>query len=434
MADQEIKTSIDGLITYLNEHGETNTTMIASALGVGESTIIEWSNILEKANMIRIVHKSGRMFLSPLKGLGGTSIDIKAEEDSDQMRVQAEVASQIAVVNQISAKIEQFNRSISAIDDLFKTRYKSAKPYLDRVNAIQNRIDGFEKRISSKSKQIEELETKMRREFDALQRYSEGLSGFSVDTNNARAVSDEIKGRMNSYEASAEEMSKNFEQTVHKYRKEMQETYREVKEKSDQLKQIVELEDRQIKEYERTAKDYKRDSELIIRRAEQRKKSAIDEIEKTRQEVARLSSVADKDLGSLKAAVNDLKAGLGSIASLNDNLSSIKKELGDATTQKNAILRDLGAMEQDVKAVKEIKKPAEKLAKASNLKERNEQITAKVKDLKNSADKIGQQFKVLGGEDKNKGAQTNADTTSSSKSGDAKAADAGNNNPADNNK
>ncbi len=204
MADQEIKTSIDGLVTYLNQHGETNITTVASALGVGEATIIEWSNILEKANMIKIVHKSGRMFLSPLRG---GVVESVAEEDSDQMHIQAEVASQIAIVNQISARIDQFSRSVSAIDELFKTKYKNVKPFLDKVNAIQNRVEGYEKRMSTKAKQVEELEKTMQSEFDALQKYSSSLSGFSMDTNNARGVSDDIKGRLAAYQGNIQEMS-----------------------------------------------------------------------------------------------------------------------------------------------------------------------------------------------------------------------------------
>ncbi len=100
---------------------------------------------------------------------------------------------------------------------------------------------------------------------------------------------------------------------------------REAREKSEQLRQIVNLEDRQIREYERMAKDYKRDSESVIRKVEQRRKAAIDEVEKTRQEVARLSGVADTDLANLKASVEELRKGLGSIAGLNDNLVAMKK-------------------------------------------------------------------------------------------------------------
>ena len=40
MADQEVKTSIDALVAYLNEHGETDVTAVSHALGVNESVIL----------------------------------------------------------------------------------------------------------------------------------------------------------------------------------------------------------------------------------------------------------------------------------------------------------------------------------------------------------------------------------------------------------
>lgn len=399
MADQEIKTSIDGLITYLNEHGETNTTVVATALGVGEATIIEWSNILEKANMIRIVHKSGRMFLSPLRLTGATTAEIKIAEDSDQLHVQADVASQIAVVNQISAKIDQFTRTVSAIDDLFKTKYKNVKPVLDKLNEIQNRIDEFEKKTSTKSKQIQDLSERMEKEFDSLQKYSVGLSGFSVDTNNARSVSDDINARIKAYDANSKAMSKEFDAIINKYRKSAAELHREAREKNDQLRQIVELEERQIREYEATAKDYRRDSEAIIRKLEQRKKAVLDDISKTKLEVGRLGTVGDKDLMELKSAVDELKKGLGDISGINDGIVAVRKDLEQATAQKNALLKELGMMMQDVKNVGLIKKPAEKQAKAVSLKEKAVGMADKVSTLKQSAEKIKKDFDAMGGEE-----------------------------------
>ncbi len=169
-----------------------------------------------------------------------------------------------------------------------------------------------------------------------------------------------------------------------------------MREKSDQLKEIVSLEDRQIREYEHTAREYKRESEAIVRQAEQRRKSAMDEVAKANREVKRLGESSDKDLLDLKASVDDLKKGLGGIAGLNDNMFTLKKDLAEITAQKNALLKELSEMEQNIKAVNAIKKPAEKSAKAEGLKDQATSIAEKVSNLKQSTEKMGEDFNVLG--------------------------------------
>lgn len=65
MADEIIKTSIDDLVEYLYEHGETNASSLSTALNIGEDTIDAWVDALEKAGLIRVVNKFDMMFLSP---------------------------------------------------------------------------------------------------------------------------------------------------------------------------------------------------------------------------------------------------------------------------------------------------------------------------------------------------------------------------------
>jgi hypothetical protein len=63
--DQSVTTSIDDLVKYLNEHGETESSELANTLGVGEGLIEAWANALEKAKIVKITYKSGRMYLAP---------------------------------------------------------------------------------------------------------------------------------------------------------------------------------------------------------------------------------------------------------------------------------------------------------------------------------------------------------------------------------
>ena len=73
-----ITTPRDHLVKYLEEHGETESYVLANRLNVAEAIIRYWSNALEQAEMVKVVHKSGRMFLSSTKS-GAESGEPKAQ-------------------------------------------------------------------------------------------------------------------------------------------------------------------------------------------------------------------------------------------------------------------------------------------------------------------------------------------------------------------
>ncbi|MDE1768718.1 MAG: hypothetical protein KGH64_01655 [Candidatus Micrarchaeota archaeon] len=382
MADQEIKTSIDSLIAYLNEHGETNTGAAAAILGVGEATIIEWANILEKANMIKIVHKSGRMFLSPIQGKAGATSEAG---QANQARIEAEIASQVAIVNQIAARIEQFSSTMEAVDKLMTTKYKNVKPLLDRINSIQSRIDQAQRKMETKSKQIEVLSAKIGKEYEVLQKYSSDLSKFSIDTNNARSVSEDIKSKLKAYDANTREMTKALDETIYKYRKNALEMTRVIKERDDELRQIISLEDRQVNDYERIAKSYKQDSDRIIRDIERRRKSVLDEVAKSNDEINRLKAVASKSFTELNSSVDDMKRSLGGMAGLNDSIVAINHDLDSLLERKDALLKELGAMKQEAKV-----EPGKRSAarKGPNLQTRTQDVSDKINALKSDTERL----------------------------------------------
>jgi hypothetical protein len=57
-------TRIDDLIKYLNEHGETDSKSLASALNVSEEMVNAWVYVLEEAHAVKIDYKLDKMFIS----------------------------------------------------------------------------------------------------------------------------------------------------------------------------------------------------------------------------------------------------------------------------------------------------------------------------------------------------------------------------------
>ena len=213
MADQEIKTSIDTLVSYITEHGETNVSAVAGALGVSENVILGWANVLEKAGVIRILHKSGRVFIAPAGSEKGK--EIKKEERS---HLGVEIESQIEIVNQVSAKIDEFSKSLAHVDTLFNTKYRSVKLLLDKIAKAESYLDNIEKKTNERSKRIKDVSAKARQGFDEAQKYLNQLSTFSVDTNSASSIAQELHTLLKSYEKNAADMSKNLEAVIYQGR------------------------------------------------------------------------------------------------------------------------------------------------------------------------------------------------------------------------
>ena len=309
MADQEIKTSIDALVAYLNEHGESNSTAVASTLGVSENVVLGWANVLEKARLIRILHKSGRVFLAPINGAGEAS-----SRQEEKSRAEMEVESQVEIVNQVSARMEELSKSMASIDAVFDNKYKNAKKALDKLNSIEAAMDKAEKRIAARSGHVKDMSDRAQQGIDGMQKYVDQLETFSVDTNNASAISQELHALLKSYEKNEADMSKNLEAIVYQYRKNALDVSRAIREKHDQLKQVLEYEDRQIRQYEQMAMDYKRKTDALIRHTEGVEKDVMDEVQKGNADLERLANVAVSQVASVRGVVDDMKKDLGGVS------------------------------------------------------------------------------------------------------------------------
>ncbi len=63
---ENIVTGIDSLLSYINENREADAKTLANALNVSQTTVMDWAKALEKAKLVRLVNKVGRMYVSPI--------------------------------------------------------------------------------------------------------------------------------------------------------------------------------------------------------------------------------------------------------------------------------------------------------------------------------------------------------------------------------
>ncbi len=66
MPSKVVDTSIEALVSYLKEHGETDSESLLKALNVDHELLNEWANALEAAKVVKIRYKFAKMFLAPV--------------------------------------------------------------------------------------------------------------------------------------------------------------------------------------------------------------------------------------------------------------------------------------------------------------------------------------------------------------------------------
>ncbi len=353
MAGQEIKTGIDALVAYINEHGETNVSVVAEALGVGESAVLEWANVLEKANVIFMVHKSGRLFLAPAGSAPKANKETKQAELSG---VQEMISSDIAAVDSISATLDTFTKSMGKVDDLFNTKYRKAKVVLDTLNMIDAKINKMEKNISAKVGYIKTVSDKAKELSESAKKNIDTLASFSLDTNNARAVAQELRDLLKSYEKNTEDLYKGLDVVIYKYRKNALDLSREMKDKHNQLVEVMNFDQSQIREYERLDADYKRERARLAREAQEINSRTLQEIEKGKKELSDMIIASNVQMRSIKDSVGSIKKDLGGVEELNEQLVKIRASLDELTKQRNSLLSELKKMQQEAKTGRNLKK------------------------------------------------------------------------------
>ncbi len=387
MADQQIKTGIDALVSYLNEHGETNVSVIATALGVGESAVLEWANVLEKANVIIVSHRAGRLYLAPMTSANKLTKEVKQAERSRTMEM---ISSDLAAVDQISSDLDEFTKSLGNIDELFNTKYKNVKGMLDKLNGIDANMAKVEKDIETRTNFIKNVSEKSQEQFETAQTHLANLTDFSLDTNNARAVAQELKDLLKAYEKNTSDLSKGLDLVVYQYRKNALNFSKSIKEKHRQLVEVMSYDQKQIREYERLNQDYKREQATLTRQLGSINKRVLDEIAKGKAELARQIDLSKMQINSIRPRVDEIKDDLGGLAVLDEQLIGIRGDLAALTKQRDSLLAELKKLQQTTRGGEETGEMSEK---ANEISGTLTTVRGKVEKMKTDFNSLGKKKK-----------------------------------------
>jgi chromosome segregation ATPase len=350
MAGQNITTSIDDLVKYLNEHGETESSDLAKALKVNESIIETWADVLEKAKITKISYKVGKMYVSlPVAGAAGVET-VKKTAELKRGIADTDLQAQITVINQVSAKIEQFKRYVTGAEATFKSKAGEIKGTLEEIDKLEAQINGAYKKLSDKKEHVDGMVSALDKSIGDLEKKSSSLAqvGPAGDT---RALITDIRSKLENADAMITDLDKEFNKAVEENKRNFLELKESMKGESAALRRALFQHEKERDEYEAMAKSYERELERIRRQVSGEKEKMLDEITKTSYEVGKVYSVADGQLGTLRKSLDAMKSQFGGFADLSDKINKVKGEIGDVEKQRDGLAKELGDLSIQLKAL-----------------------------------------------------------------------------------
>lgn len=387
MADQPITTSIDDLVKYLNEHGETDSSTLAAALKVSEGMIETWADVLEKAQIVKVNYKMGKMFVSPMTV---TKEGVEVAKKTVEMKrgvAEAELASQINMINQVNTKLEEFRRYVAGAEGAFRTKAGQIKGAIDQIDKLTQQVDGAYKRLKEKKEFIDQLSSKLDKETAKLEEKAKSAQAISGGESDPRRAIADIRAKLEDSEARLKSLNSDVNATLEQTRSGFSQLEGSVKQEIKSLRDTLGQREKEIREYDSFVKSYKQESDSVKRQVEKERAKMLDDIAKSSDESRKVYAVAEKQIIDVKKTLADMKGQFGGFADLSDKLNGIKSSIESISRQKDELQKELEQLQEQVRAISALdsSKVAEKGVKM-------QQVAARVAETAKKADDINNQL------------------------------------------
>ncbi len=384
MADEQITTSIDELLKYVTEHGDTESTVLIAALGISQKTLEEWADILEKANILKITYRVGKMFLSPVSQ-SKEAIDMaKRSAEMKELTIKEEIGTHINALDAMEKKIETFTRFVSGSERIFKNKAGDIKTSLDRIDKLSDEANKNYKGLEEKKAFIDTIATKLEKELEELNKKSEEIGKLSATSETTAAINNDIRVKISAADAIINNLIAKYDETIKSQRKELTDIRDSVKEDIKNMTDSSKGMESQIDKYNKLLQEYKKDAANAKLNAEKESKKLLDDAAKMKGDVDRMISSADSEVKKLNSTLEAIKKEFGGLADINDKLNDIKKRLEESSKEKESIKKELLVLSKQLQALKSSSsknriKQEDKEAKLDNMAAKSEEISIKLK-------------------------------------------------------
>ncbi len=393
MAEDVTKTSIDTLVEYLKEHGETDSSTLAKTLGVSETLIEEWSNILERSNIVKINYKAGKMYVAPLAVTKGGAEEAQHSIEIEKENIINEATAQLDEINRLNEKIENLSKVISSGNEILKKKMGPLKEELDELYKISNIVEKKYNEVKERKKEVDTIAERLNKEVEGLKERASNIERFSIDTANAKKLLQDIQNKIELMQKTLEEEIENRKKAFEMLEKNEKAIVESIKNEINAIREMIIASERQINEAQKLETQYKKDAIMLRRKLDETGKKAIADISKDKEEIEKYYNLLDKKYAELKLKIEDVKKSIGDITTINETLKKAQNSIENINKSKEPLQKELNEIIQEAKSI-------DTLAKEDIITG-----TKKVKELKDkiskSRSKLGEINKMVSDTDEN---------------------------------
>lgn len=348
--DQPITTSIDSLVKYLEEHGETDTSTLVKVLSVNEGTVVDWADILEKAGMVKITYRVGKMFLSPtVQPSGRQQAEVaKTITDVKKASVRTEIEIQQTLLNEIRSKLAMYAKTVSDADTVFREEGKTARPTLEKIGNLESEVNRLYNSLNAKKEGVNKLVEDLQKELTEMDKQTEQIKGYTFDSGNVKQMLEDVSKRVSAFNANIDDLNKAFEKIVDEHRRSIREMQASTISEINALREAVASENRKVADYERLTANFKRKADSTHKKLSMTRSSLLDEANRARDETLRLYNGAMSQMKSINQSIKSMKDSWGSLSAFNDKLTEVSKEVTDLAAQVDTANKSLSVMFQEL--------------------------------------------------------------------------------------
>lgn len=390
MAEGQLTTTgIDALVEYLNAHGETDESRLASELKVREKVIEDWSSVLEKANVVKIAYKVGKMYISPLSVSKEDVLTYKNSLDAKKLSVETEVVAEMNILAEMEKRISNIAKVVAGADLAFKKNAGQLKKDLDELVRIEKESEKHYNGIKLEKERIDKISETLGTEMSALEGISSKIQGFSEGGGDVKSIVEDVRGKMKRYDMLADDFNKGFEQMVRQKRDEISKVREETRSEMKLLQEALDRQLKQLSENERLGKYAKHESARLKGDAEKDKTVILNNLDKARREIGTAFPLADKKLREITDKINELKKSFGSLTDLNSQLALMKEDAEKMRKEQQELYKQAETIKGEIRALEYIKKSdVEKTAEIGKI---NVKVSKLGDDAKNLGERVNKE-------------------------------------------
>lgn len=342
-------TNIDAFVKYLRDHGETESSVLSSSLGVSERNIEEWSKMLESAKMAKITYKMGKMYVAPITAAEGAGAETKQVVEVKKTIVGSEVGAQLADISRLTQRIEEFNKMVAASEGVLNANSGTIKDTLNKIARLQEEATKGFNEIKGKKNEIDKFSKDLGGMLAALSG-SSALGGVAENRQNAKTLIDDIKAKVQAYDESIAALIKTYDSGVRDQRIKLLEFAKATRTEMEALRSLLKEEEKNLQKYDYAYKNYNNENAKIKLVVEKNKTELLDATLKTQTEIDSIYQVADGEAKKLDIVLSKAREGLSGFEDLSGRLAELKKDIGESANEVAAIKAELESLAQQLRA------------------------------------------------------------------------------------